>query len=81
MSTNPASHSPQRPSLLHRFRWGSEGPTWELAAAMLLGILVLVASFSGVLLLVTGQGVSTAGQLGDAIGGHLNVVLNPPRCS
>jgi hypothetical protein len=48
---------------------------------MLLGILVLVASFSGVLLLVTGQGVSTAGQLGDAIGGHLNVVLNPPRCS
>jgi hypothetical protein len=34
-----------------------------------------VASLSGVLLLVTGQGVSTAGQLGDAIGGHLNVVL------
>jgi hypothetical protein len=43
---------------------------------MLLGILVLVACLSGGLLLVTGQGVSTAGQLGDAIGGHLNVVLS-----
>lgn len=53
----------------------------ELAAAILLGILVLVASLSGMRLLVTGQGVSTAGQLGDAIAGHLNVVLNPPGCS